>query len=89
MHDFAMRPENFKVDANFEPDCSHTVPLVEFDPHKTCNYCHHRGHWKTNCPSLKAKANANSVQIKSVALAAPVGSVVPASSLCVLRKHTF
>lgn len=38
----------------------------------TCNYCHQQGHWKKECPALKAQSRSNFGQVKSSALVATV-----------------
>lgn len=46
-----------------------------------CNYCHGRGHWKSECPVLKAKSKGGKLpRVKPAALVAPVLS--PVKSLC-------
>lgn len=49
----------------------------KFDPSKTCNYFHEKGHWKADCSVLKnkSKRSAQSSHVKPAALAASVLSV--------------
>lgn len=45
------------------------------DDPKVCCYCQRKGHWKNDCPALKAMGKfSGGAQIKPAALAAPFGS---------------
>ncbi|KAG1932777.1 hypothetical protein F2P79_020923 [Pimephales promelas] len=47
-------------------------PRGSADHDTSCNYCHDRGHWKTECPVLQSRNKFNKHQVKPAAAAAPV-----------------
>lgn len=54
------------------------------DSSSACDYCQHKGHWKSECPALKGKAKfSGNEQVKTAPLAAPV---VPSHQLVVQPK---
>uniref|UniRef100_A0A3B4ZKQ1 Gypsy retrotransposon integrase-like protein 1 n=1 Tax=Stegastes partitus TaxID=144197 RepID=A0A3B4ZKQ1_9TELE len=54
---------------------SDTKARRQFDFNTTCNYCRERGHWKADCPALKARNQVGEPVVKPAALAVPVNSV--------------
>lgn len=63
---------------------NHTAKMSPFEPSKfnrgprfgglglVCNYCHEKGHWKSDCPVLKSKSRTVGKYTKPVALSVPV-----------------
>ncbi len=60
------------------------------DLSQTCNFCLGKGHWKNECPVLKAKNKVpkNSRRPKPVALAAPAHQVVRDEVIAAVRLYT-
>lgn len=95
-------PYEFAYDKSREnSDFSRTKLFVSpTDLADVCNYCQGKGHWKNECPMLKAKAqySAENKKIKNAALGAkPVGLVTSVQSSleladeshCVTQKSSF
>ena len=57
-----------------------------FDTEDICNYCQEKGHWKVDCPVLRAKNKGMRSNVKPAAFAAPVKhncvSDMPTSHSC-------
>ncbi|XP_034081218.1 uncharacterized protein LOC117552092 [Gymnodraco acuticeps] len=56
----------------------------EGDNNDICHYCREKGHWKADCPALRAKSEGGRYFVGPVALAAPVKSCCVAD---VLTSH--
>ncbi len=48
--------------------------MGKFHPHKSCNYCREKGHWKADCPVLEKKVRREVKSPKSAAFEASVPS---------------
>ncbi len=76
-------------DASFDMCCAKKVGLRSdmkvggtSDSGNICNYCHEKGHWKAECPVLKAKSKGMRTSVK------PAASVAPVKDCCVSEVLT-
>ena len=60
---------------------------ANYDSGNISNYCHEKGHWKTDCAVLKARTRGVKANVRPVAFAAPVKDCV--SELLTLVNQRF
>jgi len=55
-----------------------------------CNYCHEKGHWRTDCPVLRSRGHPGGKHVEPAALSAPVreGPVVPIEVVDTVKSGT-